>query len=237
MRKFRKIVLALVGLITIIVSTVVAVYWPLDYYLPHERAVIILPFDAKYDPQCSLIPMGETIYHPDPPCPGGHPGIDFGIRNSNMSAPFIASMSGTISKITFSDNDDANQGEGYTSLSPRVVDVVITNGPYQTVYVSLNAATLPANITVGARIKQGDVVGLGNFKRELLNGTIGEMIHWEFGSTSKIVDRLSPLTYFTEESRIRIEKIWEKADTPEKIDMKTQFPKICNGIYDGKEEK
>jgi hypothetical protein len=60
------------------------------------------------------------------------------------------------------------------------------------------------------------------------------MIHWEFGSTSPIIDRFCPLTYYTPDSLTRIEAIWAHTDTPE---MKARYPKICNGNYDGKAEK
>jgi hypothetical protein len=60
------------------------------------------------------------------------------------------------------------------------------------------------------------------------------MIHWEFGSISPVIDRFCPLMYFTEESRIRLENIWDRTDIPQ---MKPQYPKICNSVYDGKAGK
>jgi murein DD-endopeptidase MepM/ murein hydrolase activator NlpD len=177
------------------------------------------------------MPMGEKIEHPN--TPSGHPGIDFGLSNITDNIPYIASMDGTISKVTIYDSPDRDVKDK-KMLSVKMADVVIQNGPYQTVYASLDGSTLPENIREGNKIKQGDVVGYGNFNEITSMGTRGEMIHWEFGSTSPIIDRFCPLSYFTTESRNRIEEIWSRTNL---IEMKAKYPLICNGDYEGKEEK
>jgi hypothetical protein len=97
----------------------------------------------------------------------------------------------------------------------------------------MDGDSLQTNIRVGVTVKQGDLIGYGNQLR-FADGTLKQMIHWEFGSTSPVIDRFCPLTYFTRESEARIEQIWAQTDMPE---MKAQYPKICNSGYDGKAEK
>lgn len=63
------------------------------------------------------------------------------------------------------------------------------------------------------------------------------MIHWNFGyyegSWRGIYpERLCPLTYFDNESRVLIEQIWEKT----KWDYKAKYPLVCNGYFENKDE-
>lgn len=190
-----------------------------------------MPIDAKYDLLANIMPMGEKIEHPDG---SGHPGIDFGFMAIRENIPYIAAMEGTISKADIFPNKEKSESK-IRPLSTNMAIVVIKNGPYQVVYSELDGDTLPETIKKGAKIKQGDFVGYGNFMyKGTEEGTKSEMIQWEFGSISPVIDRFCPLAYFTEESRIRIENIWLKTDIPQ---MKLQYPKICNGDYDGKTEK
>lgn len=232
-RWFRWIVLA-IGVLA--VGFFVYAFLPIKFFLPHEKPVLILPFDPKYDSFGSIMPMGEKINHPD--APSGHPGIDFGFDGITEKIPYIAAMDGTISQVRIYDNPDLSSQSNVPTdkwpLSEKIADVVIVNGPYQTVYAELDGESLPSSIRAGARIKQGDLVGYGNLSTGGEPGTFREMIHREFGSTSPIIDRFCPLTYFSPESEARIETIWAQTDWPE---MKAQYPKICNGDYDGKAEK
>lgn len=208
--------------------------FPPSFYLPHQRPILILPIESKYDSLANIMPMGEKIAHPDAPM--GHPGIDFGFMAINESAniPYIAAMDGVISQVKVYSNNEG-KGENMKILSKNMADVVIKNGPYQVVYASMDGDTISKNIKVGARIKQGDFIGYGNFMYKGTGpGTKSEMIHWEFGSTSPLIDRFCPLTYFTEESRSRIEKIWMHTEDTQ---IKSQYPLICNGGYEGKVER
>jgi murein DD-endopeptidase MepM/ murein hydrolase activator NlpD len=198
-------------------------------YLPHSRPVLILPFDAKYDAYAGIMPMGEKINHPD--APSGHPGIDFGFDNVKDPVPYIAAMDGTITSVKITKNPDMG-GKDKISLSKTIADVFISNGTYQIRYGELDAATLPSSTKRGNKVKAGDFIGYGNFSTGLTPDVRREMTHWEFRSQSLLIDRLCPLSYFTPDSRERIEAIWAKTDWPE---MKAQYPKICNGDYDGKE--
>jgi hypothetical protein len=227
----------LLGIVVLGISYVACIFFPPAYYLPHEKPVLILPIPPEYDFATSIMPMGEKINHPDPinGQPGfGHPGIDFTLRGLTEKVPYIASMDGWVSKVRlYPYNEDWGKGD-VVVVSKTVADVVIVNGPYQTVYSEMDAASLPAAIRVGARIRQGDVVGYGNLLTVGDPWTYIEMIHWEFGSISPIIDRFCPLTYFMDESRARIQAIWAQTDWPE---MKAGYPLICNGWWEGKVEK
>jgi hypothetical protein len=235
MRRKRKWVLwVILGFLVLAAGLFLAMLFPVSYYLPHAKPVLILPFDPKYDPTAALMPMGEKIYHPN--APDGHPGIDFGFNNQTAAVPYIAAMSGTITKVRIYANPEKPSPD-MVVVSKHMADVVILNGPYQVVYSEMDGDSLPAAIRFGAQVRQGDLMGYGNqirVDRGSGEQFLKQMIHWEFGSTSPVIDRFCPLTYFTPESRARIEAIWNQTDTPE---MKARYPAICNGGYQGKAEK
>ncbi|TSC79123.1 MAG: hypothetical protein G01um101433_20, partial [Parcubacteria group bacterium Gr01-1014_33] len=66
--------------------------------------------------------------------------------------------------------------------------------------------------------------------------------HWEFGYYPEdwqvrdyempYPDRLCPMKYFDENSKQRIEEIWDKSPW----DYRKEFPYICNGIYEGNDK-
>jgi hypothetical protein len=228
---WRKVRWALLAILILAIGFVANGLFPISFYLPHRIPVLILPFDPQYDTAAGIMPMGEKINHPD--APDGHPGIDFGFGGLSYKVPYLAAMDGTIRIVRIYDNPEKTL-TGLTILSKKMADVVIVNGSYQTVYGEMDGDSLPATTRVGATIKQGDLVGYGNLMRRDDSGTLKQMIHWEFGSTSPVIDRFCPLTYFTQESLSRIEKIWAQTVWPE---MKARYPKICNGAYDGKAEK
>lgn len=65
-----------------------------------EKVLLSLPFN-KNDLPSMLIPMGETLEHPKPDNPKGHPGIDF-LWNSESGGRFskiYASLDGEISAV------------------------------------------------------------------------------------------------------------------------------------------
>lgn len=236
MKKWSNSVKWTLGIVAVLAFTFFIIMLPPITYFPHKKPVLILPFDPKYDYMMNgLLPMGEKMIHKT--APDGHPGIDFGFEGFTTPVPYIASMDGTVTKVRIFDNKDVGKSVGEKEpLSLKEADVVITNGPYQTVYSEMDAASLPKNIKKGYKIKQGETVGYGN-----LSGTGGvpkyEMVHWEFGSITPLIDRFCPLAYFTPESDSRIEAIWAK-QTPEAMNgLKAQYPKICNEGFDGKVEK
>jgi hypothetical protein len=221
----------LIGITILGIGFVAYNLFPPGHYLPHEKPVLILPIAPEYDHAAGIMPMGEKINHPGPG--NGHCGIDFTIRGLTEKVPYIASMDGIVSKVhLYSYKEEWGKGDEVV-VSKTVADVVIINRSYQVVYSEMDGASLPEKIKLGARVKQGDLVGYGNLLIVSQTGTYIEMIHWEFGSISPIIDRFCPLTYFTAESLARIEAIWAHTDWPE---MKTQYPLICNGWYEGKAE-
>lgn len=164
--------------------------------------VISLPFLENNTP-FNLMPMGETINHPDPPNKGGHPGIDF---MWNESADIIACIDGTVARVE-------------KTVSHNKWDVYIDTNDFYIGYTTLE--DVDDYIEVGAQVRAGQKIGApGNFGTHY-------MIHWELG---KIVggNRICPMAYFDEISRQRIVEIWRNTNWP---DMKEQFPHICNNIY------
>jgi len=229
MWKWLRWILLAIGVLALLFGIAVTMSF-IPFYLPHQKPVLILPIDKKYDANCDMMPMGEKIYHPN--APSGHPGIDFGFGKLTEPVPYIAAMDGKVTSVKITKNDEKG-GNGKDPITTMLADVVITNGPYQTRYGEMDADLLPPNIKRGAQIKQGDLVGYGNLSTDgSMPGTKTEMIHWEFGSLSPIIDRFCPLAYFKEESRLRINAIWAHSGWSN-ID---QYPKICNGDYDDKLE-
>ena len=56
-------------------------------------------------------------------------------------------------------------------------------------------------------------------------------IHWEFDYDTFWFDRLCPLSYFDDDSRRRIERIWDRSTWM----YKDRFPDICSGYYLGRD--
>src|SRR2546428_1870458 len=187
-------------------------------FLPHERIIISLPFSAENDNSTGMIPMGETLFHPKPKDPNGHPGIDF---QWNHSADIIASADGTVANI----NHGSTEG----------IDVIVSNGVYELRYKEMNETSLGSNIKIGAQIKKGDFIG-NPYESLFPDGSHQYQIHWELASISLVLDRWCPLTYFDPDSRARIEKIWNNVSPDADQGVKRQFPYICSGDYFNKQE-
>jgi len=192
-------------------------------FLPHQKIQISLPFALEDDINTSLIPMGETIEHnASNGTPDGHPGIDFGW---DQETNVIAVADGRIMRV-YKNQDNQFAVEERLGLF------------YKTIYQELNK--LDPAIKPFAKVKKGQVIGQTGFNRSVYGserppkGGPSAQLHWDFASSSMIIDRLCPVTYFDAESRARIEKIW--ARVPANNQFKIKFPKICNGLFDGKEE-
>lgn len=213
MKKHKKLKIALIilGVILLIVGLLAVKLLRIDAYLPHKHISIILPFEPQYDSVTGLIPMGETIYHPKPQAPRGHPGIDFGAQ---VPYPFIASADGTISEIKKGGSSDGS-------------DIYINSGAYLIVYKEMDSNNI--FVKVGQKVKQGDKIAMPDPKVQ--DGHTHYSTHWEFASASPIRDRYCPLTYFTPESRARIEAIWANVKLTDTGGVKTKFPYICSGDY------
>ena len=168
-----------------------------------EKIVISLPYSSS-QPTISIVPMGETIFHPDPPNPGGHPGIDF---QWDLSKPIsiIACADGEVLSAT-------------RTPSHNKWDVYIKTGSYTIAYTELE--NIEDAIKAGARIKLGQRIGEpGKFNGNHYN------IHWVLRYGTNV---LCPLSYFDPDSKIRIEDAWAKTNWPE---IKANAPEICSGKY------
>ena len=215
MNKAIKITLMIFIILLIILSWFL--FDPLAF-LPHSRLQIVLPFDSQYDSSTGMIPMGETIFHPKPQVPHGHPGIDF---QWNTSVPIIASADGIITSIQHG--------------SSNGIDVEIRNGVYALRYKEMDEKTLSSNIKILHFVKKGEFIG----NPDATIGGDGKkhyQLHWEFASNSVIKDRFCPLTYFTNDSLMRINSIWDNVSPQNNQNMKLQFPYICSGDYYNKTE-
>lgn len=168
-----------------------------------EKIIISLPY-APSQPTNSIVPMGETLYHPKPRNPEGHPGIDF---QWNLGQPIdiIACYGG---EIIFAERTESH----------NKFDVHIKSGNYTIVYAELE--NIDSRIIQGAKVILGQRIGEpGKFDGNHYN------MHWELRVGTK---RICPLSYFNPESRARIEKEWANTKDPR---IKKNAPEICSGDY------
>ncbi len=200
------------------------VIWKFAYppaFLPHQRIVLSTPYRLS-DPPTYMIPMGETIYHPKPKVPHGHPGIDFQ-WTTGTSHDLIAAASGTVTWM--------KQG----ASEPGKWDMDLSHGAYNIVYKEMDDL---GGLKVGSPVKQGDVVGHAGHYCDA-SGPSGQRcwfnVHWELASRSPLKDRFCPETYFDAANRQSIEAIWAAVPATDKV--KSQFPNLCSGDYAGKAEK
>lgn len=220
--KHRKLFLIL-GVVLLLGVGVAGYFFQVQAFLPHKKITIILPFDSRYDSETQLIPMGETIYHPKPQVPKGHPGIDF---VSNTPYPFLASADGTITKMGHGSSDG--------------IDIYLSSGVYNIVYKEMDESKM--FVKVGQKVKVGDKIAMPNPKYG--SGKPGDpttsvhySVHWEFASASVLLDRFCPVSYFTPDSKNRIEAIWARVSPTDFSNMKQHFPNICSGDYANAVEK
>ena len=183
-----------------------------------ERITIALPIDSEHLPN-RLEPMGETINHDAKH--GGHPGIDYQWQNVVEPSKIYASAKGVIAEISYDE-----QWKWKIIIYHEEFD-----GQYYTLYNHIDQ--YDTNLEVGSQVEKHDFLGYP-MHLESDSGSTLDVIHWEFGKRTgeRLGERLCPMTYFDEESRILIEEIWDSAS----YEFKDQFPKICSGVYDGKDE-
>ncbi len=178
-----------------------------------ERITMTLPFREANRPD-SLGPMGETITHPKPQHPRGHPGIDFQWDGS-ASKQLIASASGVVVTIR-------------TGFYPSTWDLYIVSGCYRIGYGVLGSVA--PGLNEGSTVQKGDFIGVPAYAP----GTGADMsgFHWEFGynnASSLYPFRICPMTYFDDSSVQRIEAIWATST----FERKDLFPHICSGDFYG----
>ncbi|HUD20690.1 MAG TPA: peptidoglycan DD-metalloendopeptidase family protein [Candidatus Saccharimonadales bacterium] len=179
---------------------------------PEQRISISLPFPASNDPY-GIMPMGETVHHS---APIGHPGIDF---FWHVQPVLTASFDGAVTSIS-KDKNESSDGTAYW-----VVLIQSTNGQFVANYGEL--VDYNQTLAVGSQVKQGDSIGHPHDK-----GNSDFMTHWSFQTSHDGELTLCPLTYFDSSSLARLDAIWANT-TLEAYADKNQFPKICNGVFDG----
>lgn len=185
------------------------------------RPVLSLPYSTSV-PMYHLSPMGETLYHPKPQNPTGHPGIDF-IWDSAGTIEIIASMAATVTGIRA---DSSHAGAW---------DVATSNGSYGVDYTEIGS--VKSGLAVGSSLNVGDVIGTPQHPVEMTDDPNYTMFHWQFGNVSEdpsanafVTTRICPLTYFTSGALSTLNSIWASMNWPE---IKANAPSICSGDYAG----
>jgi|WetSurMetagenome_2_1015567.scaffolds.fasta_scaffold204041_2 hypothetical protein len=185
-----------------------------DYELlkNEKRVTISLPWSPEQE-VIGILPLGELLYH-EPP---GHPGFCIGWT---YNADIIASADGVIKSIAHDYEIDRPGDEG-------LFEVLETVGQLSIRYIHLQSVN--PRLLNGSVVKKGDLIGHPMVKSEMRNYAF----HWDIRPDIKtemiITEHLCPLTYLDEDSRARLEKIWANQEW----EFKSQYPKICNGWYDG----
>ena len=182
-----------------------------------QKIIITLPFDPENPPD-GLQPMGETINHEAKH--GGHPGIDYQWGDVDPSPKIYSVAKGVIVEII-------NTDLGWT--------ITIGHSGFDKEYFVRYAhlGSYDTSLKVGTEVDTRIFIGYAMHPN--VPDPNMHMIHWEFGKMDewgRYDDRLCPMTYFDEESRSLIEEIWDSAA----YGFKDQFPKICSGFYEGKNE-
>ncbi len=176
-----------------------------------EKITIGLPFD-KNDPPGQYIPMGETLEHPKPDNPKGHPGIDllWHDETGQVLGTLVAIADGEITSIyKWEEGIDAGEWD----ISIRHGDWMSTIGHFKEYDQSLSE---------GSTVTKGQYLGKGS------------NAHFEFGywrHDPRHPDRVCPLTYFDEESR----KIFEAIPMMDKY-IEAGYTEFCDGDYKGLHE-
>jgi hypothetical protein len=212
----KRILVTIVVISLLLAATVVR--FAFIQYIPHQRISITLPFAHEDDDLIFINPMGERVQHPN--APRGHPGLDFGWHHP---APLRAVMAGKVTRI----KEHPPGGHGETE---KIYDVEIVSGVYAVRYEEIAPAS---NLTVGVRVKQGDIIGRGGKYEQ--PGGLGTYYstHWEFDFNTPVFDRLCPMSYFTSDSATRLNAIWSKVGQT----YDGRYPDICSGDYKGRQER
>ncbi len=167
-----------------------------------DQVTLSIPF-ARDDLPDVLIPMGETLEHPKPENPKGHPGIDFLWHDDQGGrlSKIYCSLDGTVTELFPS--------EGKWDLS-------VKSGKWRILYSHLKY--VEPTVSRGTKIEAGDLLGES------------ENMHWTFGRAQTFEDTypdaMCPLKYFSSEDRELLESI-------PIMDKHKQagFDEICSGDY------
>ena len=177
---------------------------------------LYVPYSTNSNLPSAMTPMGETLYHPKPQNPNGHPGIDFQWENPSAIPTIIASMNATVYAIV----NNTNHAGTY--------DVSTKNGKWGVDYAELGSVA--SGVKVGDSVNAGDIIGTPQHPASITDLPNFRMIHWQFGyaSNNSVGTRLCPISYFASSAKTAIETLWANTNSPE---IKSQFPNICSGDY------
>ena len=178
---------------------------------------LYLPYSISSNTPDAMTPMGETLYHPKPQNPQGHPGIDYQWSNPSVVPTISASMDGEVYKL---EEDDYWVG---------TYKVYTKNGSYAVGYTELGSVA--EGLKVGDSVKVGDIIGTPQHPSNITDQPNFRMIHWEFGSYNAqwgIGERICPLAYFVSSAKSTIESLWANTNAP---GLKANAPDICSGDY------
>src|SRR5262245_1098776 len=139
MKRKPKIILIVVGVVLLVIGAVLIFVsgGKIAGFLPHHPVALGLPMDDEYDAVTDLIPLGETINHPN--TPGGHPGIDF---LWTKDTPIIAMAAGKVTSTTAAPDSHGKY------------DVTVISGLYEIHYDELDE--LAPGLAVNTQLKKGD---------------------------------------------------------------------------------
>lgn len=188
-------------------------------FLPHRHIEITLPVEPADDAVTSLIPMGEKIEHNESNGnPNGHPGIDLG--GWNKETRIVSVADGRVTRIS--------------KAKTGTTTVEVQSGFYRNVYQELNKVA--PGLRWFSKVKKGQLIGYAGYWRAESPDRPPEFpsgqIHWDFASSSILIDRLCPYDYFDTDAKKRVDAIWAHADANNIF--KPQYPKICNGWFEGR---
>jgi len=188
-----------------------AVEVPPTLYLPYSTSSIL---------PSAMTPMGETIYHPKPQNPQGHPGVDFQWENPSEIPTIIASMDATVTAIT----DNSSHAGTY--------DIETASGKWGVDYCELGSVR--EGLKVGDIVKVGDLIGTPQHPVAITDLPNFRMIHWQFGyirdagNETGVATRICPLSYFSANAKSTIESLWTNTSATE---LKANAPDICSGDF------
>lgn len=175
-----------------------------------DTITISLPFVSE-DAPYTLIPIGETVNHPEPDNPHGHTGIDF---HWDRSVPLISSVSGRVDSI---------QPSGWEGKW----DVSVRSGAFNIEYRGLE--TVNPELEVGMVLETGKLIGYPQNASPDPEQPFW-MIHWEtgwFSGDQGYSEAICPYSYLDMDSLALIELIWQRTQW----EHKGSFPYICSGDY------
>lgn len=137
-----------------------------DQPVTETPPTLYMPYSTGGNLPSAMTPMGETLYHPKPQNPQGHPGIDFQWENPSGVPTITASMDATVTAVT----DNSSHAGTY--------DVETASGKWGVDYCELGSVR--EGLKVGDTVKVGDSIGTPQHPSVITDLPNFRMIHWQF---------------------------------------------------------